>query len=278
MTRERYTAYVDVYERTRCLPLDEISAGPGVRLRAERPTSPSLYAVPVKAGGYEWATWEEATRRGWSERYGPREYQGEELERRFLVLYYPEPARAWPFFWRQVEGRPLRLEVCRNRGEAEWLASRVIAKRQLGFRRVECTRDIVATWGWDDREIHYHAECDEDCGCSGPLPGRPFVLIAEFEREAAAMRPDVRLEREAWRSALTVEQAMALTSPPCDGSCSPACARCAALYEERDAAWEWCSTHRRQVRAWRREQKRASDPARPAPVGSEGAGAGGGSC
>jgi hypothetical protein len=261
MTQELFDVIVAGRLRVSGWPLEEIPLGPGYWLSSTRAAGPALYAVPRADGGYEWAPWEEAARRGWSERYGRREYQGAELPRRFLVLYFPPARRSWRTPWRRVQPAPLRLEACRNPGEAEWLAERLLPRRQLGFHWT-AEPELLAVWGWDDREVGYHEECDAECGCDDPLPGREFVLIAEFEREELALRPDVRLEREAWMARLDAERAMALTDD-CVGGCRPACGHCSASYEEIEAAWAWLSTHRREVRAWRRQRRRRG---RPQPV------------
>jgi hypothetical protein len=254
MTQELFSLHVgDRVRASDCL-FEEIPIGPGHWLSRTRPAGPPLYAVPGDAGGYEWVSWEEAAERGWSDRHGAREYQGTELERRFLVLYFPAARRGWPAFWRQVAPPPMRLEVYRSQGEAERLAGRLVPRRQLGFHWT-AEPNIRAVWGWDDREIGYHEDCDDECGCTRPAPGREFVLIVEFAREDLAVRPDVRLERRAWMARLDAERATAITAH-CDGQCRPECAHCSASDEEIDAAWSWLSTHRREGRAWRRRQRR----------------------
>jgi hypothetical protein len=239
-------------------PLADALIGPGYQASPWVGDGPTLYAVPGPDGRYEWAGWATASRCGWNERDGRRTYEGEGLERRFLVLYYPAPVRAWPFFWRLVERQPRRLDVCRGRVEAEWLANQEIRRRQHGFHSAGWG-GVVAVWGWDDRAIDEHAECWAGCGCDGPERERDFVVIVEFETETAAMRPDVNLERAAWMAELDVERAHVITAY-CDGRCDPACAHCTATHEEIEAAWSWLSAHRREVRAWRRRQPVASGP------------------
>jgi len=182
---------------------------------------------------------------------------------RFLVLYYPAPRRRWPGFWRQTWPPPTRLGLGRDQEEAEHLAARFLSRRQRGFRW-PAAAGLEAVWGWDDREIGWHGECDTTCGCAGPGPDREFVLIAEFEDEAAARRPDVRLEREAWLTRLTVEQAVALTWCRSPAGCFPPCAHHAALVEEVDAAWQWRARHQREVRAHLRSRRAAVAAERPA--------------
>src|SRR2546429_7962495 len=254
MTEQVFDLCVDGRPGRSGWPLAEIPIGPGHWL-APIPSGPSLYAAPSVGGRYEWVPWEEAEQRGWSERHGRREYQGEEVPLRFLVLYFPPARRSWPAWWRRTEPAPIRLGLCRNPGEAEWLAGRLVVRDQLGFRWT-AEPELLAVWGWDDRAVGYHeADRDEECGCGGPLPGREFVLIAEFASEALALRPDVRLEREAWLARVDAERATALTAA-CEGGCRPRCPHCTATWEEIDAAWEWLSTHRREIRAWRRQRRR----------------------
>jgi hypothetical protein len=256
MVTELYRVVVGDREVARGVPLAEAPIGPGHEAVVCHGRGPSLYTVPEPDGGYAWVEWTVAAECGWSDRCGLREYLGEGVERRFLVLYYPRPRRAWPALWRRAEEPPARLDVCRSRNEAEWTAGRWLTRRQVGFHTAGVA-GLVAVWGWDDREIDGHEECWDGCGCDGPRRGRDYVLIAEFEDEAAAMQPDVRLEREAWMAGLDVERAMAVTAH-CEGVCSPACGHCSARDEEIDAAWEWLSRHQREVRAWRRERRRGA--------------------
>jgi hypothetical protein len=116
-------------------------------------------------------------------------------------------------------------------------------------------RGVLRAWGWDDREIPSHRKCYQGCGCDSPAPMRDYVLIAEFESEALARVPDATLEREAWMARLDAGRAIAITAH-CEADCDPACAHCSATHDEIDAAWEWCSTHRREVRAWRQHLRK----------------------
>jgi hypothetical protein len=235
-------------------PLAEAPIGPGHWAYPNRPGT-RVYAVPRAEGGYEWASWEEAVRRGWSGRSGRCEYEGPELERRLLVLYYPRGRRAWWELWRPRHSRPLRLGLCASEGQAEAQAERVVPRRQLGFG---WELSGVKVRGWDDREYSYHEDCEVGCGCSCAAPDRDHVLIVEFPDRAAALRPDVRFEPEAWMEALTVERAVALSGCPDEGACSPLCLHCSASYEEIEAAWEWLESHRRQVRAFERRARRGA--------------------
>src|SRR5262245_49525413 len=133
-------------------PLDEIPAEPGLWLRPWRHTAEHLFAVPDSAGGYEWAHWDVARQRGWTEVHGYREYQGEELELRFVVLYYPSRRRSLWALGRKVEPPPRRLALCRNEGEAEVAAERFMPRRQLGFFSPG-TYGLLRTWGWTDRNV-----------------------------------------------------------------------------------------------------------------------------
>jgi len=242
-------------------PLAEALIGPGYQATPWGGDGATLYAIPGRDGGYEWSNWAMASRCGWSDGDGLRTYEGEGPECRFVVLYYPPLVRGWPFFWRMLERRPRRQDVCRGRIEAEWRAGQEITRRQPGFHSAGWA-GVVAVWGWDDRAIDEHAECWAGCGCDGPERGRDFVLVVEFQSEAAAMRPDVNLERTAWLAGLDIERAQAITTH-CDGTCNPACAHCTATHEEIEAAWSWLSSNRREVRAWRRRRPvEAGSPAR----------------
>jgi hypothetical protein len=239
--------------------LAEAQIGPAHEAVVCEGSGPSLYSVPGPNGTYEWVEWAVAAEHGWSDNHGQAEYPGFEPERRFVVLYCLPARRAWPFFWRRVDLPPQRLDCCRAWGEAEAVAGYWIKRRQLGFHYEGWLR-VRQAWGWDDRKIGYHEDCDATCGCCGPDPERDFVLIVEFETEGAARRPDVIVERQAWMAWLDVERALAITAY-CDGSCAPACAHCSAMWEEWDAAWEWLSTHRREVKVWRRRRRAAAVPA-----------------
>jgi hypothetical protein len=172
------------------------------------------------------------------------------LEGQFLVLYYPPPFRAWPFFWQVVQPPPKRVDLFREAGAAEAEAERWIARLQVGFLS-EGWPGVLRAWGWDGREIEAHGACYAGCGCDGPAPMRDYVVVVEFESAAAARRPDVNLELDAWMADLDVARATAITTH-CDGSCDPRCAHCAATEDEVEAAWAWLSRHAREVRAWRR--------------------------
>ena len=218
-------------------PLAEALIGPGYQATPWGGDGPTLYAVPGRDGGYEWADWATASERGWCERDGRRVHEGEGQERRFLVLYYPAPVRAWPFLWRLAKRRPRRVDVCRGPIEAEWLAGREIARRQPGFQAPGWTA-VVAVWGWDDRVIGWHAECRRCCGCDGPRRARDYVLVVEFESEAAALRPDVHLERSAWMAGLDAARARAIVADP------------DATQDEVEAARSWLASHRPEPGAW----------------------------
>jgi hypothetical protein len=223
------------------VPLAEAPIGPWYEALIWRGQGPSMFAVPRTSGGYEWVEWREAAKRGWGE------------GGRFLVLYYPQPFRAWPLFWRVVQPRPRRVALARTEDQAEVAAERWIHRRQMGFHS-DGWRGVRRAWGWDDRELHGHEECWDGCGCDGPAARGDYVLIAEFESEDLARAPDVNLELEAWMARLDAGRAVAITAR-CDGTCEPACAHCSATYEETMAAWEWLSRHGREVRAWRRRQR-----------------------
>jgi hypothetical protein len=232
-------------------PLTEAPIGPGHWAYPNRPGAP-VYAVPRAGGGYEWASWEEAVLRGWSGRSGRREYAGPELERRFLVLYQRRGRRIWWELWRPRHSRPLRLGLWASEGEAQVQAGRVMARRQPCFW---WEQSGIRVLGWDDQESGYHDACEAACGWTGAAE-HDHVLIVEFPDQEAALRPDVRFERQAWMAALTVERAVALSDCPDEGACHPLCLHCSASYEEIDAAWEWLEAHRRQVRAFERRARR----------------------
>jgi hypothetical protein len=235
------------------VPLAEVQPVAGFEAVVCQGRGPTMYAAPRPDGACEWVEWPEAQQRGWTDNHGQPEYPGCEPEARFLVLYYPPPFRAWPYFWRVVQPKPRRVELCRSEGQAVAAAEYWIRRRQVGFHS-EGWRGVRRAWGWDDREIAGHGECYDGCGCDGPAWMRDYVLIAEFESEAPARVPDVNLELEAWKARLDPARALAITAP-CDGTCEPACAHCSATYEETMAAWEWLSGHRREVREWRRQRR-----------------------
>jgi hypothetical protein len=235
------------------VPLAEVPPAEGYEAVVWRGSAVSLYAVPRPGGGFEWLEWPVAVQHGWTDNHGQREYPSCQPEARFLVLYYPPPFRAWPFFWHVMQPRPKRVELCRGAGEAEAEADRWIRRRQMGFQSGGW-RGVLRAWGWDDREIEGHGECSEGCGCDGPAWMRDYVVIAEFESEALARLPDVNLELEAWMAGLDVGRAVAITAH-CDGVCEPPCAHCSATDDEIEAAWDWLSRHPREVRAWRRRRR-----------------------
>ncbi len=240
-------------------PLAELPVDAGRWAYPQQPRRATVFAVPRAGGGFEWVPWEEAIGRGWSDHSGRCAYAGDE-ERRFVVLYYPAGRRAWWQVWRPREQRPLRMAVCASEEEALDRAERILPRRQAGFW---WPLDGVQVQGWDDREIAEHVGCDETCGCAGPGRGREYALVVEFADAAAAARPHVQLEREAWLEALTVERAVALSGCPDGKSCQPGCVHCSATHEEIEGAWEWLETHPRELRAFERSaRRRGSDVAR----------------
>jgi hypothetical protein len=253
MSTPIYRVIVGQREVAEAVPLAEAPIGPWYEAVVWQGVGPTMYAVPRHGGGFEWVEWPAAARRGWVDDQGQAEHPEAAAERRFLVLYYPPPFRAWPFFWRIVQPRPRRLGPYRAADRSEVEADRRIRRRQVGFQSAGW-RGVRQAWGWDDREVPGHVECYPGCDCDGPAPMRDYVLIAEFENAALAKLPDATLEREAWMARLDAGRAIAITAH-CEGDCDPACAHCSATHDEIDAAWEWCSTHRREVRAWRRERR-----------------------
>jgi hypothetical protein len=207
---------------------------------------PTVFAVPRAGGGFEWVPWEEAVGRGWCERAGRAEYVGDE-GRRFVVLYCPAGRRAGWQLWKPRSRRPLRMAVCASEAESLERAERFLPRRQAGFW---WPLEGGQVQGWDDRELGDH-EC-----CAGPERGHEHVLVVEFPDAAAAARPHIVLERDAWLESLTVARAVALSGCPDGGGCQPRCLHCSASLDEVEAAWEWLEAHPRQVRAFERAARR----------------------